>query len=45
VAVLIFLLARRWLAAQGRTGCCAGSRWSLDARRGITYLLARAVTG
>ena len=44
VAVLVFLLALRWLAAQGQTRTLRRVALEPDARRGATYLPARAVT-
>ncbi len=45
VAVLVFLLALRWLAAQGQTRVLRRIAPAPDARRGTTYQLARTVTG
>jgi hypothetical protein len=45
VAVLVFLLALWWLAAQGQTRVLRRIALEPDARRGATYLPARAVTG
>ena len=44
VSVLVFLLALRWLAAQGQTQAVRRIALEPDARRGTTYLPARAVT-
>src|ERR1700749_2953041 len=43
VAVLVFLLAMRWLVAQGRTQVVRRIALEPDARRGTTYLPAGAV--
>jgi hypothetical protein len=45
VAVLVFLLALRWMAVQGRTQVVRRIALEPDARRGTTYLPSRAVTG
>jgi hypothetical protein len=45
VSVLVFLLALRWLAAQGQTRALRRITLEPDARRGTTSLPARAVTG
>ena len=45
VAVLVFLLALRWLAAQGQTRVLRRIALEPDPRRGATFLPARAVTG
>ena len=44
VSVLVFLLALWWLAAQGQTRTLRRVALEPDARRGATYLPARAVT-
>jgi hypothetical protein len=45
VAVLVFLLALWWLAAQGQTRLLRRIELETDPRRGATYLPAGAVTG
>lgn len=44
VSVLVFLLALWWLAAQGQSRTLGRVALEPDARRGATYLPARAVT-
>src|ERR1700744_2852736 len=45
ISVLVFLLALRWLAVQAQPRALRRIALEPDARRGTTYLPARAVTG